>query len=204
MDIELLQLLNLREQVSAELYDDEELLWVGKPTPVRVMAQRAEPLLAYLVFGLLFGCTLLTLSISGLPDISLGTVQIPILSLLLLPIAGLALYLIYGYWLAAGIVYGITNRRALIIERALDGKSVLAYNLITYLKRHDLAGGRGDLVFATETYSPLIPTNFPLSGGSYYVRYRNVGFFGIVDVRRVEELMINTFRPAQRSNADKR
>ncbi len=193
----------LRARISAELLSGEKVLWIGKPMPIRVVIQRGEPLLTYLLFVVIFGVWLFSCNFFGLSSVSIGSLQIPILSLFCIPVAGLALYLGYDYWLATQTVYGVTTRRAIIIERTLDGTSVLAYNIIPYIRRRVRANGSGDLIFATETYSPLIPSNFALNGGSYNRRYRNVGFFGIANVRRVEELMFDTFRPAQRSNADR-
>src|SRR3954468_10514623 len=119
----------LRGAVSAELYPGEKLLWVGKPAPLRVVTQYAhrENLISLTIITVLFG-TLFFICLSyGVNSISIGHIQIPLISLCVIPLAGLILYLCYVYWRATQIIYAISNRRVLIIKHTIDGRSVRAY-----------------------------------------------------------------------------
>ena len=185
---------NLRQIANAELYPDEKLLWVGKPSPMRIVTQYAhrENLISGTIITVIFVVFLFTGDFFGLSSIRLGNLQIPLFSLVLIPIVGLLLFTAYTYWRAGQMVYAITKRRALIIKHTLDGKSVLAYNVMPSIERRDLANGKGDLIFASETYSPLFPTNY-YSSGNYNYRVRKVGFFGIDNAYEVEQLLFTTF-----------
>lgn len=182
--------------VILELYPDEKLLWAGKPTPIRVLIRQINPenvlsvAIAALILGIYgFGCLMF-----GLSSIPIGGLQIPTLSLLLIPIVALLIYESYGYWRAKQIVYAVSDRRVLIIRYTIDGKVVLAYNLIPFIERRVHANGKGDLIFATETYSPLLYTNYS-STRNYFFRIRKVGFWGIDNALAVERLIVNTFHP---------
>lgn len=194
----MLQDAELRAIVSPELYADEKLLWVGKPTPIYVLRQYSEGLVNTVFIAFMLTVFLFTCSFFGMSSISIASYSVPIFSFLLIPIAAFILYMIYLYWRAGQIVYAISNQRALIIKSTLDGRSILAYNIIPYIERRSRASGKDDLIFASETYTPLFYTNFSVnSSRSYYFRIRKVGFFGIENAREVEQLLIKTFHPKQ-------
>jgi hypothetical protein len=178
------------------LYADEKLLWAGKPSPMRVLMQSAhrENVTSTLLIVFLLTFFLLVFADHGITSITIANVQIPLSSLVLIPIAWMAATLSYGYWRATQIIYAVTSRRALIMKQTIDGQDILAYNIIPYIERHTHADGKGDLIFATQTYSPWFYTNYARSG-TYFYRIRPVGFFGIDNAREVEELMVKTFNP---------
>ncbi len=96
---------------------------------------------------------------------------------------------IYRYWQATRTVYALTDQRALILKPTFGSTNVASYPTLERVERTSLAGNRGDLVFATETY---------ITHERYYRRAtRKIGFFGIPDVRRVEELMLENIPTAQ-------
>lgn len=133
--------------------------------------------------------------ISGISAFSINQVSVPIFSVLVIPAAVIILCVSYLYHQAARTVYAVTNQRALIIKPTFDGKSILAYNIISYIERKSRAGGKDDLIFASETYSPFIYTNFYANHSkSYHYRIRKIGFFGIENAREVEQLMLKTFQ----------
>lgn len=188
--------LDIRERIRGELYADEKLLWAGKPAPVRVLLQstHGENVTSTLLIVFLLGFFVLVFADHGITSITIANVQLPLSSVVIIPIAWMAATLSYGYWRATQIIYAVTSRRALILRQTIDGQDVLAYNIIPYIERRTHAGGKSDLIFATQTYSPWFYNNYGRSG-NYFYRIRQVGFFGIDNAREVEELMVKTFSP---------
>lgn len=177
-----------------ELYTEERLLWAGKPAPRYVLHQQLEELMNIFLLTFAVACFLFGCSVFGLRDISIAAFRIPIFTLLLLPVIVLVCFVAYYYRQASHTRYAVTSQRALIIKPTIDGKSVLAYNLIPYIERRTRANGRDDLIFASETYTPVLYSNFTRnSTGSYKYRIRKIGFFGIENAREVESLMVRTF-----------
>lgn len=191
----MMQDVDLRAGIIPELYTGEVLLWAGKPTPRYVLHQQLEEIMNLLLFTFAVACALFGCLVFGLRDISIGAFRVPIFTLLLLPGIVLVCFVAYCYRQAARTRYAVTNQRALIIKPTLDGESVLAYNLIPYIERRSRANGRDDLIFASETYTPLTYSYFTRnSTGSYKYRIRKIGFFGIENGREVEVLMVRTFK----------
>jgi hypothetical protein len=190
---------NLHNAISEELYPDEKLLWVGKPTPIRVVMQQQNHNLVVIAF--LMGILAAMFGRFGVDPLLIPNVEAPILSLSLILEVGVFSYVIYLYWRATQIVYAITNRRALIMKPTIDGLSVLAYNVIPYIERRSFANDKGDLIFATETYNRIVVSNFRY-GVRHALGTRKVGFFGIDNVREVEQLMFKTFVRRAHPNFD--
>ena len=184
--------------VSPHLYAREKLLWVGKPTPIRVlMYNRGNLVIVTMTIAFVF----VWFTLTGFGFLLIADTQIRVLSLFLIPVAGLLIYVIYRYWRATQIVYAISNRRALIIKPTIDGTSVLAYNVIPYIERRSRANGKGDLIFASQAYTRVLANNFQREG-SYTVGIRKIGFFGIDNALQVEELMVKTFSSRIHPNSD--
>lgn len=179
---------------------DENLLWTGKPIPLRVALQDWSRLLRG-GWSILFGVFWLSFTTGffrfGGSDFGSGSSPFSgfgffsLFPLIGLVIIGIGLYHVAQpvlLFLQAGrMVYAITDRRALIIQPTASGSNIASYypDQLETLRRNDIADGRGDLIFASDSYT--------VSGryGRREVR-RNVGFFGVENVREVEA----TFRNA--------
>jgi hypothetical protein len=184
----------LREAVRAELSGGEKLLWVGKPTPVRAALQYSDSLLGgilVLVFlGVFVGFimpNIFRFSTSSGSALFGGLVPVAFVSILLLSIFARP---VWEFIAAGATLYAITDRRALIIKpNVWGGKAVKSYGegQIQMIERHEVADGMGDIIFAREVYSVS-------SRYGRRTRTRNIGFFGIPNVRAVEDIMLQQFR----------
>ncbi|MEO8394493.1 MAG: hypothetical protein ABI700_15980 [Chloroflexota bacterium] len=185
----------LRETVSAELYPGEKLLWVGKPSPLRVVIQnlRDENLTSIVLILLIFSGFLLASGFLGAGRFAQGIIYLVVIVLFVISLALLLISSSYTYWRAGQIVYGISNQRALIIRQTIDGKNVLAYNIMPYIERRGRANGKGDLIFASKTVGAGNRSYRSSFNRNFYLRTREIGFFGIDNVREVEQLLFKTF-----------
>lgn len=167
--------------VRSELRPHERLVWSGSPRPGR-LARQALPVMLFAVpwtafslfwmyaatgFGEHLEWPMLLFSLFGLPFVGVGV------ALLTSPYR--------AYRRASATLYAVTNERALIFEPrgggAMDVRSFPIAELGA-LRRVQRADGSGDLFFAAHTYT--------LKGRQ---RSTDIGFLGVPDVRRVEELM---------------
>lgn len=186
----------LREIVSPELRHGEKLLWIGKPTPLRVITQQsgdellnAVVVVAMIIFlSLVFPFGMMSFQFSGF-SFPLFTLIFGVL--LVYSLARPA----YTFWQATRTVYALTDYRALILKPTFGGMSTTSYPSLQRVERHSLANDKGDLIFATETYSAR-------GRYGYRTRRRKIGFFGIPDVRHVEDLMLENIPTAQYPNVD--
>jgi hypothetical protein len=114
---------------------------------------------------------------------------------------GLLLQPIIAAARARRTVYAVTDRRLVIITPSLRSARVDSYPLdsINILERTDRANGYGDIVFHKETE----PTRV-VKGFLYYEKQgggvTRTGFFGIPEVRKVEEA-IQRLAPGLSSNS---
>jgi hypothetical protein len=182
----------LRRVVTPDLQRDEKLLWVGRPTPLRVILQDRKvvttgavmliALISLVMIVLVFpNSHLLSLKLIGM-GWSFGLI---VLGFLLLGLSYFARP-IYDYFMARRTVYAVTDQRALILKATLRGRKILSYRQFEQVKRRSLFNGKGDLLFASENYRQR-------HNGSARIRTRSIGFFGIENAREVEQLMIRTF-----------
>lgn len=184
----------LWNQVTPELQNGEELLWVGKPMPLRVVLANGE-----LISGLV-GVVVLLIVLFMFSSFRMPTFSSPagsssfgspfsIFSWFPLIFVAIGLFTLgkplYEFVMAARTIYGLTDHRALIIKHGFSGKSVESYTEMDQLERTSIANGKGDLVFARES------TRYRRKGG-YRTRTRKIGFFGIDNVREVEALMLRS------------
>lgn len=171
-----------QQTAQAQLEPGERLLWHGKPDPKRGLLATI-PLVLFAIpwtgFALFW-----TAAASGLffkdaepgPMSLFGLFGVPFI------LVGLGM-LTSPYWLytkAKQTVYALTNRRAMIIT----GKSTKKIQSFTgndmgVIERTERANGTGDVNFAT------------MAGRKSDV---TVGFVGIPDARRVERLLLDTFK----------
>lgn len=182
----------LWNQVTPELRNGEELLWVGKPMPLRVVLANGRLIMgvinAVLVLGVLFFFT----SVSRF-DMRM----LPSFSLFLLLFLGIGLFSIarplYDFIMAGRTVYGLTDQRAIIIKPTFNGKKVESYTDSDTIERHDIADGKGDLIFKHER-------SFYRRSGRTRTQIHKIGFFGIENVQKVEALMLRVFSGEKAKN----
>lgn len=183
--------IELWNQVTPELQNGEELLWVGKPMPLRVVLGNGE-----LIFGLvglvMLGVVFFIFSSFRMPTFS-SAFGSPFSLFSWFPLIFVAIGLftigkpLYEFIMAGRMIYGLTNHRALIIKHGLSGKSVESYTEMDQIERTSIADGKGDLVFAR------VYARYRRKGG-YRTRVRKIGFFGIDNVREVEAIMLRSLK----------
>ena len=180
----------LRRQLNPQLEPGEWVYWAGKPLPLRMALEEREAL----ALGILSVVILVLLQIIyphahifSIPLLGIGF-GVEWIDLFFGVIALLFLAQpIYRYWTATQTIYAITNRRAFTLKPTRKGPVVQSYTHIQHIKRRDLPEGRGDLIFGTKR----LVTNHARFGTRTHSR--DIGFFGIDNVREVEQLMIKTF-----------
>ncbi len=175
---------DIRSQISPELEHGEKLLWVGKPTPFRVLMQYPEELLGAVIAVALLGVIFAVfLPLSGF-SLRSGDQFFSFLFVIFIVIMGFSLAKpLYEYAIAARTVYAVTDHRALIIKPGWMGRSVNSYYKIEHVERRTQANERGDLIFAQEPYNQR-------GRYGYRNRMRKIGFFGIDQPRQVERLLV--------------
>ncbi len=174
-----------QQVAQAQLDAGERLLWYGRPDPKRqmlgglVLTLFGIPWTAFALFwtgaasGLIWGEREIgwqsLFGLFGVPFVLVG------FGMLLSP-----------YWVyrrAQRTVYAITNRRALIISGTTVRKiQSFAASDIEIIERTERRNGKGDVMFATTTVSR---------------NPQRVGFLGIPEARRVERLLLDTFKRAE-------
>lgn len=186
----------LRNEVTPQLHPGEKLLWVGKPMPLRVMLSRGDLIpavtgVAMIVFMLVLFNSIGFGSFSSANFDGPGSPVFSIFNWFPLIFVGFGLLTIskpiYEFLMAGRTVYALTDQRAIIIKPVLSGgKKVESYTDSEGIERHDIADGKGDLVFQREMYTTY-------SNRRRRVRTRKIGFFGIPNVQQVEAMMLRTF-----------
>lgn len=198
-------MLNVDPEIQAAIDEerqlDERVLWTGKPNPLRFAMREPARLLGALGSVLMAGLFLFIFSQffgEALP-ISFNTERSTMpfggfssfFILILVLIVGSSVGPVILDFLKAGrMVYAVTTKRLMIVTLpwAWWGKSVQSFgeNDIQMLSRSG-SDEQGDLVFASESYR--VRQKY-----GYSTRTRKVGFFGIPDVRTVEQLVMTTFK----------
>jgi hypothetical protein len=184
----------LQQILRRELALGERVAWQARPAPLsRVLASAVTflfgiPFFAFSVFA--------TLSVTG----GFGSPRTPenntanpfallIGGMFMLGGASMLLSPLRAWWLARRTLYAVTDRRALLIEARLRSTIVRSFSgvrLADVVRRED-ASGRGDLIFERDA----------AQGRHAQAVYRDIGFFGIEDVRGVAQLL-----PTQPTVAD--
>lgn len=188
--------IELWNQVKPELQNGEELLWVGKPMPLRVVLASSELIsgLVGVVMIIIFFIVFSSFYASfRMPSSFNSSFNSPFSFFSLFPLIFVAVGAftigrpIYAFFMATRTLYGLTDQRALIITQTFSGKKVESYTESDQIERTEIANGKGDLVF-DRTH-----TRYRRKGG-YRVRTRKIGFFGIENVREVEAMMLRSLR----------
>jgi hypothetical protein len=179
----------LQQAVQAQLDSGEQLLWYGQPIPKRTM-RTAMPIV---LFGIVWTSFALFWMAGAagfrIPDFS--RLSESLFALFGIPFVLIGLGLLaspyFVYKKAKRTVYAITNRRALIV---IGGKSKFIQSYsgkeIGTISRSERADGTGDIFFGEEVGEK---------------RTKPVGFLAIPDVRRVERILIDTFKKEGRADA---
>lgn len=173
---------DLQGKIDSELAGGEYLVWSGQPLPGRY-ARRAIPVALFGLVWTMFTVLWMTgvirsTSGAGGPGTSGSYRALGVVFLL----AGLGM-LSSPYWTrrkARRIAYILTDRRAIIIvQKQLGGAIVRSFEpgQLTDLRRRENTDGSGDLVFTRDV-------NRDRRGD---VRYTNVGFLAIRNVKSAEE-----------------
>jgi hypothetical protein len=172
----------IREMAEAELEPGEKLVWFDQPRP-GALARRSLPMAfvgipftAFAVFWL-WGVT----QVTGKANNAIA-VFFPLWGLMFVAI-GLCILCapLWSAFKARSMAYAVTDRRVMIIER-FPFRRTASYGPqeLQGLERTERGGGIGDLVFRREQATAF--------RGSVNVRGATaIGFFGVSDVRRVEE-----------------
>lgn len=179
----------LQQLIHAELRPSEQIAWSSSPRPWR-LAQRSSP---FALFGIPWTAFALfwIAGASGfkMPDFSHGSGLFPLFGVPFV-LVGFGM-LSSPYWAArkaAKSAYVVTNERAILFEAGLFGsvsiRSFLPHQL-SQVRRVQRADGSGDLILDRE-----ITTR-----GRGSDTTKDIGFFGIPDVKSVEMLVMNLAKP---------
>ena len=173
-----------QEILEAELEAQEKLLWSGQPNPLRATRQTI-PVFIFGVAWTAFTINFIHLwwqgsrpsaSFWGFSGIGFDLFMVPFLLIGI----GLVLSPYWAYLQSAKTVYGITNKRVIIIA---GGKSrqVESYGRteLGTIKRIERADRTGDLIFAQKLYKD----------GDGDRQTKDIQFIGISEVREVEILL---------------
>ena len=184
----------LRSMIDSELSSDEQVTWAGQPDPSRA-AWRALPIC---LFGIPFaGFAIFWISsavdmgapgvfpLFGIPFVLVG------FGMLLSPL-----------WMAhksKKTAYVLTNQRAIIFEGGWS-THVRSFGPSDFdrIERRQKSDGSGDVIFAREHYYQS--GHYSGSGSSRHYhsggwRTREIGFFGIPDVKDVEAMLRDLANP---------
>jgi len=184
----------LWNQVTPELRSGEELLWVGKPIPTRVVLANGD-IMSSIVGIIVIGVVIFIINNFRMPG---NFSSLSIFSWLppFFVIIALLMFVrpVYEFIMAGRTIYGITSQRVIIIKQTFSGKKVESYTQSTGIERTDATANMGDLVFGRHVSSYR-------SNGRTRTRTRKIGFFGVPNVNQVEALMLRVFN-RQTSNFD--
>ncbi len=182
--------------VQAELMADEELLWVGTPDPIRYAMRDMSSILGGLffliaiIFFISMGFGTFVFGMGGFGGLPL------IISILILIYLGIALRQISAplrqYFLATRTLYGITDRRVLIIS-GFPSRSTQSFRAdqMQFVDTRIHPNGTGDIIFRREQHLHARRRNsFTFGDQTHTVE---TGFFGVHNPREVEAIMLDTF-----------
>ena len=171
-----------QQTAQAQLDAGERLLWFGRPDPKRQLLGS----LFILLFGIPWTAFALfwTAAASGLIWKENGFGWHSLFALWGVPFILVGFGMLSSpYWLyrkAKHTVYAVTNRRALIISGTRERK-IQSFTRadMDSIERTERSNGKGDVMFATSSNNKTT---------------QRVGFIGIADARRVERLLLDTFK----------
>lgn len=188
--------------VENQLYDNETLLWWDKPAPLPYTLRNMRKIDLFSGLIALFAITYMSQMIGNMPPAPMmGDMGLPVpFSLffngIMLFIFVFALWQVLNplrhYLEATRTTYALTDQRALIISEMLSTR------VESYFEKHIEklevsvgSGGTGDIIFDTDLETRESRSQH--GGMRRYTVKINRGFFGVADVRYVEDLMSQVF-----------
>jgi len=170
-----------QQTAQAQLEPGERLLWHGKPDPKRGLLATI-PLVLFAIPWTGFSVFWMAAASGFFFESEPGWMSLFALFGVPFVLVGLGM-LTSPYWLykkAKLTVYALTNRRAMIITgRATKKVQSFAASDMGLIERTERANGRGDVMFAT----------VEVKKGT-----QQIGFMGISNARRVERILLDTFK----------
>ncbi len=203
--------MDAQRRIDGELSPGETLLWAGQPSPGRVARQGIIPML----FGIPFTAFALfwTAAAGGFAFLAGGAAQsfsggngafaapfllFPLFGLIFV-VAGVGL-LLSPLWLSLGAkrtLYAVTNKRVIVWNgRVFGGVTVrsLSPAQLGDRARTEAGDGSGDLVFPrAATLSTYQDTDSTNGFSQTRTRVTQCGFFGIPQVKQVDDLLRQAF-----------
>ena len=189
--------------IKCELRQDEELLWHGMPNPSE-MAKKGLPVT---IFGALFTTVAFFMFTEAIMFFGFGGIQnlkvvfkygfrffrfsmedmiFPLVSFVFV-IIGLLVMLtpLWIYKRAKRTFYGISNKRCLIIQ-SKKYKDVHSYDIdkVKILNKLEKSDRSGSIIFAKE-----LSESYDSDTHRRRTTYRDIGFYGIPNVRDVENII---------------
>jgi hypothetical protein len=164
----------LADILERELESKERVVWLGQPNVGRFIVRR----LGIFVFGIPFFAFAVFWTVkatSGSPWFALlwgGMFMTIGACMLLSPL--------WSWWLARHTLYVVTNRRALLIEAPWRCRiqPFTGERLLNVIRVED-GYGRGDIIL----------DQLPIRGSRGRTTIQEIGFFGLDDVKHVEQLL---------------
>ncbi len=204
--------IDAQKRIDGELSPGETLLWAGQPSPGRMARQGIVPMLfgipftAFALFwtamaggiGLLFGGAVRSAGSNG--AFAAPFLLFPLFGLLFVFVGfGLLLSPLWLYLGAGRTLYAVTSKRVIVWNgRVFGGVTVRSLSPVQLgdRVRTEAGSGSGDLIFPrAATVSTYQDTDN--SDGFGYSRTRTrvtqFGFFGIPNVKSVDDLMRQAF-----------
>jgi hypothetical protein len=176
----------LQQLLRRELDPEERVVWAARPAPLsRAVASAGTFLFGVPFFSFaVFWTWGATRAFNGPRTVENGVFsRLAYLWGAMFVLVGAAMLLspLWAWWVARHTLYAVTDRRAIVIEAPLRGITVQSFSgeRLRDVVRHEHSSGHGDLIFEREA----------IKGRRGRTVYRDVGFVGIADVKRVEELL---------------
>lgn len=163
----------------AEMAEGERLIWADSPLP----GSARWRVLPISLLGWLF----LVLALAWMAKAAIASFWLLVMGLPFL-LAAAAFALLPWWWprMTRHTVYAISNRRILIIQN-WPRRKISSYGPedIDVVERRERKDGSGDIVFRREEYRKL--RHHHEAANKRRVGERMIGFFGVADVRRLED-----------------
>ena len=175
----------LADILERELEPKERVVWRGQPDVVRFMIRR----IAIFLFGIPFCAFAVfwTVSATSRPMArgAMGKSAFPwfvarLGGMFIAIGAFMLLSPLLSWWVARRTLYAVTDRRALLIEAPWRRRiQAFAGERLLNVVRVEDGYGRGDIILE----------RLPISGSRGRTTVREIGFFGLEDVKHVEQLL---------------
>lgn len=194
--------------VENELFDNEHLMWWGKPKPTSMIrsSDTGDVIGGVFIVGFTVFFILFSSNIMGAGFNSFGGGFGPEFDLFRVFFFSIPLFMLGGgLWQASKplrriyqgqhTIYALTDQRAMIITKSVMGSiNVRSFypRDIERVQRSSRADGTGDVIFATDEVTRYRSSSSGSRRRPYTVTIPQ-GFFGIQDARYVEDVMIQLF-----------